>query len=433
MNGGDVKISVRGLTKRFPMQRRNKVKGLSTEGVAALGYLMRQTLWPRKEIRDEDSSASFVALDDVSFDVRAGEVLGIIGRNGAGKSTLLRILARVLDPSAGSVTIRGRVVSLLELGTGFAPEMTVRENVQIYGRLAGFSARKIQESESAVIEFAGLGDFRDVPLRSCPSGSAVQLAFSAMVNLEAQIILADEVLAVGDSRFRRTCEERVRAAGHSGEVVLFVSHDMNAIRRICTRAIWIDRGRIVRDGPVGEVVDEYTSELLAGHLLSQDESADSGMPCRILDLRLLDAAHAQVGALQITEDGYIDSVVRVEKPKTAVMLRMELWQGRNHILSSASDYRMSMAAGELFRAAIHVPADFLNETGYRAICQLFAADFSRDDATLVKCAEQSLEFSVMNPHPEESVWANWAWSRDGLVSPRLTWRMETVGPHSPAR
>ena len=415
-----VRISVRGLSKVFARHNATRRKGVSTEGPAALRNLIAQTFRrpDRQEMAPRGDSRYLWALDDVSFDVAPGEVLGIIGRNGAGKSTLLKVLARVLHPTAGRVVIHGRVVSMLELGVGFAPTLTVRQNIQIQGRLAGITAKRISETEDAILESSGLWQYADLPLSGCPGGSSVQLAFAAMIGFGAEIILADEVLAVGDAAFRRTCEERVRAAGTSGESVLFVSHDMAAIQRICTRVIWIDRGRIVQVGSPSAVVAAYTSELLAGHLRPSSAGEETGAGCALLDLRLLDADRAQVGALQLTEPGYIDCLFRVSQPGVLVVVEMTLSHRRSVICTSRSAPFTSRRT-TTFRAGLRIPKDFLNEQQYQARVRLLARRLIDGDEVVV--GEERLEFSAMNPHPERSVWNDWPWGRRGLISPRLAW------------
>ena len=419
-------ITARALSKVFALHTATRRKGVSTEGASALRHLLRQIA--RRQIDtpapDSGDARYLTALRDVSFDVLPGEVLGIIGRNGAGKSTLLKILARVLHPTAGHVAIHGRVVSMLELGVGFAPELTVRQNIQIHGRLAGFPAARIRAAEDEILDFAGLTAFADRPLSACPGGAAVQLGFAAVICLNAEIILADEVLAVGDAAFREACERRVRDAGTSGETVLFVSHDMAAIRRICTRVIWIDRGRIVRDGPTDEVVDAYTNELLAGHLLPPLTQEGLAGACTLVDTRLADASHAPVGAWQIAEPGYLECLVRVLRADVSATVEIELWRGKQ-LLDVATSQPLSARQPTTFRAGVRLPADTLNESPYQAQFRLRVT--ARETGETAVAAEARLEFAVMNPHPERSVWGDWVWGRGGLISPRLPWRVEVGG------
>jgi lipopolysaccharide transport system ATP-binding protein len=423
------RIAVRGLSKAFARHTATRSKGLSMEGPAALRYLMTQVF--RRGVDDAATAVGdrrqFAALSDVTFEVAAGEVVGIIGRNGAGKSTLLKILARVLRPTAGEVAIHGRVVSMLELGIGFAPALTVRQNIQVHGRLAGIPARQVRAAEEQILDFAGLTAFADKPLGACPSGSPVQLGFAAIIGLGAEVVLADEVLAVGDSAFRQACEERVRAAASSGESVLFVSHDMAAIRRICSRVIWIDRGRIVQDGPTDAVVDAYVSELLAGKLLTPLTQDGLAASCALLDTRLLDANHAQVGALQLTEAGYIDCLFRISRPDVLVAVDIELWQRNKGMVLAVTSEPISTRTPATFRAGVRVPADLLNELQYQARVRLRVSGYSDGKPATAVAAEQTLDFAAMNPHPERSVWNDWAWGRGGLISPRLTWTVAVEG------
>lgn len=421
------RVSVRGLTKVFPRRAATRRKGISSEGLGALGHLLRQMVTRDRveSVATRDDGSFIWALDDVTFEVAPGEVLGIIGRNGAGKSTLLKILARVLHPTAGEAVVRGRVVSMLELGLGFAPELTVRQNVQIQGRLAGIPAKRIRAAEDAILNLAGLAAYADVPLGSCPSGSAVQLGFAAVIGLGADVILADEVLAVGDSTFRRACEEHVRTSARAGQSILFVSHDMAAIGRICTRVLWIDRGRVVRVGSPEEVVRAYTTELLAGRLLPPLTRDGLAASCALLDVRLLDGDRAQVGALQLTEPGYVDCLFRIERPDVFVVVQLELWHRRALVFRTSSP-PVTSREPSTYRAGVRIPADFLNEQRYRVLARLLVAGLTvaGGEPETVVASEEQLEFTVMNPHPERSVWREWPWGRGGLLAPRLPWRLE---------
>ncbi|MCI0457525.1 MAG: ABC transporter ATP-binding protein [Gemmataceae bacterium] len=213
-----------------------------------------------------DGSQEFWALRDVSFTIEQSEVLGVIGRNGAGKSTLLKILSRVTKPTTGEVRLRGRVGSLLEVGSGFHPELTGRENIYLYGAVLGMRRQEITSKFDRIVEFAEVQDFLDMPVKRYSSGMYVRLAFAVAAHLEPEILIVDEVLAVGDVGFQRRCMERMREVGRSGCTVLFVSHSMPAVESLCTRVMLLDQGSILRAGGVQEVIREYHQRVLqSGH------------------------------------------------------------------------------------------------------------------------------------------------------------------------
>ncbi len=199
------------------------------------------------------------ALKDISFEVREGEVVGIIGRNGAGKSTLLKILARVTKPTEGYAKVRGRMGSLLEVGTGFHPELTGRENVSLSGAILGMRKREIARKFDEIVAFAEVEKFIDSPLKHYSTGMQMRLAFAVAAHLEPEILLVDEVLAVGDLTFQKKCLGRMGEVSRVGRTIVFVSHQMNQIRRLCKRTMWVDAGRIKAFGPTGEVVSAYAA------------------------------------------------------------------------------------------------------------------------------------------------------------------------------
>ena len=210
-----------------------------------------------------DVAEDFWALNDVSFEIKPGEVVGIIGRNGAGKSTLLKILSRITKPTKGRVELNGRVGSLLEVGTGFHAELTGRENIYLNGSILGMARREIERKFDEIVAFAEVEKFLDTPVKRYSSGMYVRLAFAVAAHLEPEILIVDEVLAVGDIAFQRKCMGRMRDVGRNGTTVLFVSHNMPAIESLCTRAILLDGGRFALDSDIPTVIDEYRRRVLA--------------------------------------------------------------------------------------------------------------------------------------------------------------------------
>ncbi|MEJ7810317.1 MAG: ABC transporter ATP-binding protein [Gemmatimonadaceae bacterium] len=204
-----------------------------------------------------------LALDDVTFSVRQGEVLGIIGRNGAGKSTLLKVLSRITSPSAGRVAMAGRVASLLEVGTGFHPDLTGRENVYLNGMLLGMRPAQVDDAFDAICEFAGVGQYINVPIKRYSSGMQLRLAFAVAAHLAADTMIIDEVLAVGDAEFQRKCLGAMRDVSTKGRTTLFVSHNMSAVESLCSRVMWMDAGRIRSEGEPDHVIREYLAAGLA--------------------------------------------------------------------------------------------------------------------------------------------------------------------------
>jgi len=203
--------------------------------------------------------ADYLALSEINLAIRRGEVFGIIGKNGAGKSTLLKLIARVLQPTEGRVWVRGHVAPLLDISAGFHPELTGRENIFLNGTLLGLSKIEINAKLAGIIDFAELWDFIDAPLRMYSSGMIARLGFAVATDVEPDILLIDEILAVGDEQFQRKCTERIRRFQDRGTTILLVSHDMHTVQRLCERAVWLNKGAIKLLGPANEVVARYES------------------------------------------------------------------------------------------------------------------------------------------------------------------------------
>ena len=212
-----------------------------------------------RQIVQGDSVEEFWALKDISLEIQQGEVIGIIGRNGAGKSTLLKILSRITEPTKGRVMLRGRVASLLEVGTGFHPELTGRENIFLNGAILGMARGEIKKKFDEIVDFAGVERFLDTPVKRYSSGMYVRLAFAVAAHLEPEILVIDEVLAVGDAEFQKKCLGKMQDVATGGRTVVFVSHQLGSVRSLCERAAWLDQGTLVQEGDVDEVVDSYLS------------------------------------------------------------------------------------------------------------------------------------------------------------------------------
>lgn len=245
-------ISVEGLGKKYTIRHegQGRYRALREEI-----FKLPQRLFQRKHQDKEE----FWALKDVSFDIMPGDRVGIIGRNGAGKSTLLKLLSRITEPSTGKITLRGRVASLLEVGTGFHPELTGRENIFLNGAILGMSRAEVRRKFDEIVDFAGVEKFLDTPVKRYSSGMYVRLAFAVAAHLEPEILIVDEVLAVGDAEFQKKCLGKMEQVGQDGRTVLFVSHNMAAIKQLCHNAILFNNGEVISSASAELVIQEYLS------------------------------------------------------------------------------------------------------------------------------------------------------------------------------
>ena len=256
-------------------------------------------------------------LRHVSFAVPPGTILGVIGANGAGKSTLLKIIARVTRPTEGRVVGMGRVVSLLELGAGFNPDFSATDNILMNAAMHGISRQEALDRLPEIIAFAELDEFMDNPLRQYSSGMYLRLAFSVAMNMQPDILLADEILAVGDIAFQERCLQRVAEEAARGLTVLFVSHDMAAVARLCHRIIWLDKGQVMQDGEPEQVVAEYEDAAMRGYgrevLSGERTGRHTNVVAEIASVRLLNALREEIGAAPTTEDVYVRIRLKVRK------------------------------------------------------------------------------------------------------------------------
>ncbi len=270
---------------------------------------------------DSDSKPSniFWALKDVSFDIKKGETVGLIGGNGAGKSTLLKILSRITSPTNGYAEFRGRVSSLLEVGTGFHPELTGRENVYLNGTILGMRKSEINLKFDEIVEFSGVEKFIDTPVKRYSSGMKVRLAFAVAAHLEPEILIIDEVLAVGDAEFQNKCLGKMKSVAKEGRTIVFVSHNMSAINQLCSRAIWIDNGQVRRSGTTHDIIESYLSsdsQSCVGEVLLPDTHINSESKLRIKSVRIL------------SNEGEVTSIVDYKK-KFKIEISYELFVNLN--------------------------------------------------------------------------------------------------------
>ena len=294
-------ISVSGLTKRYRIATSSGRSG----SFGAVGEAVSRM---RGVVRHE----TLVALDDISLDIDAGEVVGLVGRNGAGKSTFLKILSRIVEPDDGEIRLRGRVGSLLEVGTGFHPELSGRENIYLNGAIIGMRRAAIARAFDSIVEFAGTERFLDTPVKRYSSGMYVRLAFAVAAHLETEILLVDEVLAVGDAAFQAKCLAKIGdVSSAEGRTVLFVSHNTTAVEALCSRALYLSSGQLVNDGVARDVVSRYHVDLFGSassglpgffELADRENPFDQSRPVVISRVRLEDALGIPTAGIQAGEE-----------------------------------------------------------------------------------------------------------------------------------
>jgi lipopolysaccharide transport system ATP-binding protein len=428
----DIVIHAEKLSKRYKIGERKynlTLRETITNAISAPARLFRA-----RQPRSANGDATHIwALKDVSFEIRHGEVVGIIGRNGAGKSTLLKILARVTKPTSGFADVKGRMGSLLEVGTGFHGELTGRENTFLNGAILGMTKAEVARKFDEIVAFAEIDKFIDTPVKHYSSGMYLRLAFAVAAHLETEILLVDEVLAVGDAQFQKKCLGKMGDASRQGRTVLFVSHNMTVLNQLCPRAILFANGRIQQDGRTGDVVAAYLKEgnSSAGEQVWEDPKGAPGND----RIRLRSARIVSRGAT--ASEVNIDEEVSVE---------VEFWNYRpgarnlyvdfylldsagNTVLSAPSTPRANSLPEEwydkphpigLYRSTCTIPANFLNDSQYYISIYVV----SLGPLTIEAEAPQALSFSVFDTGVMRVAGGS-RWH--GAVRVRLPWRTEYLG------
>jgi lipopolysaccharide transport system ATP-binding protein len=374
---------------------------------------------------DDASSSILWAVRDVSFRARQGETIGIIGRNGAGKSTLLKILCRITDPTMGRATVRGRISSLLEVGTGFHPELTGRENVYLNGTILGMRKKEVTEKFDDIVAFSGVEKFIDTPVKRYSSGMKVRLAFSVAAHLEPELLIVDEVLAVGDADFQRKCLDKMEDVGQQGRTVLFVSHNMAAISRLCQRAIWLEEGRVIEDGPAHQVVASYMTSGTGTSAFREwldPEKAPAGQFARLRSVKIR------------LENGDISDAVDIRRPFT-IEIAFDVFQSgsillphfglRNEAGTSVfiavdhdPDWRKRPRPKGRYTSIAHVPGNLLAEGVHFVNCNLITLD----PDSLEFIVRSAVSFTVIDSLDGDSARGDYAKDMPGVVRPLLKWK-----------
>ena len=307
------------------------------------------------------------ALKDVDFVVQEGEILGLIGHNGAGKSTLLKILSRITTPTTGRTEVRGRIGSLLEVGTGFHPDLTGRENVYLNGAILGIPRSNIARKFDEIVAFSGIEPFIDTPVKWYSSGMYVRLAFSVAVHLDTEVLVMDEVLAVGDVGFQQKCLDKMYEIKNQGRTILFVSHGMAAVTRLCHRAILLEKGVVTREGPAHQVVNEYLGQ--TWHASAQHEwtveSAPTNGTVRLRHIRVRDEMGATAESIDIRSPMGIEMTYDVLQPGSVFVPKIDLYNDEGaHVFSAhdvESEWRQRERAVGSYVSTAWIPGNFLSE------------------------------------------------------------------------
>jgi lipopolysaccharide transport system ATP-binding protein len=410
-------IAAEGLSKRYRIGELQRGYGTLRDTLAGVVRRIRETGHHHHE--------EIWALKELTFDVAQGEVLGVIGRNGAGKSTLLKVLTRITAPTSGRATIRGRVGSLLEVGTGFHPELTGRENVLLNGAILGMKRREIIRKLPDIIEFSGIEQFLDTPVKRYSSGMYVRLAFAVAAHLEPEILLVDEVLAVGDAEFQRRCLGRMEEIGATGRTVLFVSHNMQAVAQLCDRVILLERGSVVLDGPSTDVVAHY---LQMGHGSTSEvewpdlATAPGDDLARIRRIRVVDEDGSRTDTADVRRPVGVEIEMSVLRHGEAIFPKIKLFDGKGDVAFNAMDtsarWSEPRPPGD-YVATAWIPGNLLNEglmSVHVDVCSIGPTKLFHHAA-----ARDLISFHVHDPGEGGSASGQFRGQLQGVVRPLLEW------------
>lgn len=424
-------IRVENLSKKY---RIGKSINQKNDKNSRLGFLKAPFRYLLDSLREPSADEIIWALRDISFEVERGEVIGIVGRNGAGKSTLLKVLSRITEPTEGKVLLNGRVGSLLEVGTGFHPELTGRENIYLSGAVLGMRREEINRKFNEIVHFAEVEKFLDTPVKRYSSGMYVRLAFSVAAHLEPEILLVDEVLAVGDASFQKKCLGKMGDVANQGRTVLFVSHNMIAVQNLCQRVLWINEGRLQQDGRTNEVISNYFSLSYNANIQKEWTTIESAPGNDFI----------RIARMQVQPSNRLDNqIISMDMPLEVEIDYWNLQQDANihvclHVYNDQQIVAFSTTSIDeersaidrklpkgLYRSVCHIPANFLNE-GYYRIALLVL----RNTSKIIYKDENALSFEVLDLGSRPGTWYG---KEPGVIRPLLHWDTLMVEEGIPTR
>ena len=420
-----IAVRVDGLSKQYKIGGAQKTYGtLRDDLVSGLRSIFRRNASPVSQGK-ESAPDTFWAVKDVSFQVNEGEVLGIIGRNGAGKSTLLKMLSRITEPTCGRIEINGRVSSLLEVGTGFHGELTGRENVYLNGTILGMKGAEISRKFDEIVAFADVEQFIDTPVKHYSSGMYLRLAFSVAAHLEPEILIVDEVLAVGDVAFQKKCLGKMEGVAKQGRTIFFVSHNMPAVTRLCNRVIFLDEGRVSRDGLSHEVVKAYVNSEL-GTMSSREwlspDQAPGAEVARLRAVRVRNEDGQSNEKMDIRKPVGIEMEYEVLKPGYKLMPTVVLHdeEGVRLFVSIEHDpaWRGRVRPSGRYRSTAWIPGNYLAEGTMFVDVEMWTIEPVMEQF----CERQTVAFMVTDSCEGDSARGDWAGPFPGVVRPLLNWK-----------
>lgn len=406
-------IIAENLAKRYLLGRTLKPVYETLSGQIAS---MSRGLLRRKNAADVDNDMAdeLWALRDVSFSVERGQILGVVGKNGAGKSTLLKILARITAPTSGHVDLYGRVGSLLEIGVGFHPELSGLENVLLSGALLGMRRHEIRERTADIIEFAEVGRFAETPVKYYSSGMYMRLAFSVAAHLNPEILLVDEVLAVGDVAFQRKCLGKMGEIVHAGRTIVFVSHNLGAVQRLCSRVLWIDGGAIRRDGAAAATIAEYEATVLAGNTRWSRDVDREDTDVWIRSIEVLGSEALAASAPVTVAIGY-----QVARAISGCQIGVRISAGDGTPVLTTADTDIEGISAKprspgLYRARFEIPGGMLAPGAYSVLVAAHLPQRTHYDVV-----ENAVSFNISSADSLVSLDG-----RLGVVAPLIAWQTE---------